>query len=472
MKEFLKSRDKESNTKIPWMMLALGFIFVLNPNISIIDPLPDCFGYMIICASLGKLSLLGESMYEAKKAFERMILIDGAKVLMFIWVFAIDSSGERAASLLLWSFVFAVLEAIFLIPTYIKLFKGLSDLGDYHNNNSIHAAPRHSRKSYTEKIRNFTVFFVIFKAVMALLPELADLGNYSYDETNIFSGLYRYIGIMRLLACIPVLIMGIVWFCNIIRYFSRIKRDTEFNLELSEKYTNQVLPRSGMFIIRYIKTACWFLIAAAVFTLDFSLEGKNIIPDVLVIIPLVLSYIYFCKASKGKSGAVYTWIAVYGISAIAADVLNNIYQGKFTYNAMDKNFDAFLLYMSFVLASSVKGIIFIILTSSVMKKIKTITVEHTGFVLGREIVSEGERRRSAEIHREINQEFNRALNVLFLCIIADVLCSLYGVFYAFMRMDVGYFNIISIAMGIIYIGMTVRAADTLKEAVKTKYMLQ
>ena len=36
-------------------------------------------------------------------------------------MFGIDALSERTSSLLLWSFVFAVLEAIFLIPAYVKL---------------------------------------------------------------------------------------------------------------------------------------------------------------------------------------------------------------------------------------------------------------------------------------------------------------------------------------------------------------
>ena len=85
-------------------------------------------------------------------------------------------------------------------------------------------ARRSGGVSYTDKLKTFSLFFVVLKAVMCVLPELAALGNTSYDEGSAFFNLYRYIGVMRGLCFIPVLAVGVVWLAFTVRYFINIYR--------------------------------------------------------------------------------------------------------------------------------------------------------------------------------------------------------------------------------------------------------
>ncbi len=459
------------NFKIPWLFLSLGFIFVINPNVSIIDPLPDFFGYIIISIALNKLSLLSETMADAKKAFERMILIDGGKTLAFVWIFSIDSAGERASSMLLWSFVFSVLEAIFLIPSYLKLFKGLSDLGDYHPNTAIHGSKK-GKYSYTDIMKVFTVCFIVFKAVMTVLPEFADLSNASYDETSVFVNIYQYIGIMRFLACIPVLTIGIIWLLNIIKYFKRIANDSELNASLVNKYKTDVLPRKGMFIVRNIKTACWLLVLASVLTLDLRIDGNNIIPDLLVLVALIPSFMFISRTTEKIKRSEYTAFVIYGIMSLGSYLLNYIYLETYTYNTMDKNLAAFILYMIWVISVAAKGVSFVSLLSMLIKRINSVIEDHTGYVFGKEINTDGEKRRIDDIHKELKKSFSLVMNIAIVYVISDVVYALYGAIYAFIRHNAGYLSLVNIAVGILFIGVIVRATDTLREAVKTKYMFE
>ena len=98
MKGSLTTNQKKSKreAQIPWIAFSVAFLFIFNPNISIVDLLPDFFGYIILSVSLVKLSMISEGLVEARKAFERMIIIDGAKLLALIWVFGIDVSSARS----------------------------------------------------------------------------------------------------------------------------------------------------------------------------------------------------------------------------------------------------------------------------------------------------------------------------------------------------------------------------------------
>ncbi len=475
MKDSVRSPKEENNKalkRIPWLLLALGFIFTVNPNVSIIDVLPDFIGYIIICTALGKLSMLSETIADAKRAFEKMIVVDAGKALAIVWIFGVGSVSERSSSLLLWSFVFGVLEAIFLIPCYLKLFKGLSDLGDYYPNSTIHTSKRTGVISHTDVMKIFSIVFIVVKAFMTVLPELADLTNFDSFETGAAVNLYRYIGIMRLLSCVPVVLVGIAWFIGMLVYFGKISKDSEFNSALLAHYQEHVLPKKGLFVIRYLKMATWFLIAAAVLSLDIIIDGINIFPDVLVVIPIIFAFVYMCRSSVLKKRSVYILLVLYGVLAIATSILNGYYLENFTYNAMSREFIAFAFYFAYVVVGAAKGIVFVLMLSSLFKQMQTVIKDHTGYVVGKEIESEGERRRIDEVHKEINKCFSVVIDVAIAYVISDSLYSLYGAIYAFLRREAGYLSLINLALGLLFIGMVVRAVDTLKEAVQTKYMLE
>ena len=94
------------------LMLCASFIFFFNPNVIVIDILPDFIGYMLLCGALLKLSDFNDTVGEAVGGFKKMILVDGAKWLAVMWIFGISSPDERTSSMLLWSFVFCVLETV------------------------------------------------------------------------------------------------------------------------------------------------------------------------------------------------------------------------------------------------------------------------------------------------------------------------------------------------------------------------
>ena len=110
----------ENKKHINFTLLGLSFLFIFNPNINIIDIFPDFIGYILLCVALTPLGDISESIADATAAFKKMIFIDAAKLLALMWVFGISVSSEYNSSLMLWSFVFGVLE-ITCIPFICKI---------------------------------------------------------------------------------------------------------------------------------------------------------------------------------------------------------------------------------------------------------------------------------------------------------------------------------------------------------------
>ncbi|MBO7303172.1 MAG: hypothetical protein J6U68_03190, partial [Clostridia bacterium] len=155
---------KEKSFKIFWGAFAIAFVFLFNPNVAIIDPLPDLIGYLILSLALTKAAMINETLYDAKRSFERLVILDAGKLIAIVWTFGIEAASERDTSLLLWSFVFGVLEVLLAIPAYVKLFEGFTLFGNFHPNTSILGIKESKKKSHTDFFKALSVFFVIFKA--------------------------------------------------------------------------------------------------------------------------------------------------------------------------------------------------------------------------------------------------------------------------------------------------------------------
>ncbi len=463
----------KQDVKLPWLRLALSFIFIFNPNISVIDPLPDFIGYILIVLSLSKFSMLCATLAEAKKAFEKMIIVDGAKLLALIWIFGLDTTASRSSSMLMASFSISALEVMFGLPAFLKLFAGISELGNYHPNTTIHATPRTTaRSSYTESLRSFTLFFVVFKAAMTLLPELAELGNSSYSQVEPLFDIYRYIGIMRFLSAVPVLFVGVIWLVRVIKYFRRLAADSELNDSMCEKYRREISPKEGTFVIRYVKIGSWLLTAAAVLTLDFTLEGVNIMSDAAVAVFLALAMLFFSKAVSMNTRPTYISAVCYAILSIGTDVLSILFDELYSYGMLDTNSRAMALYICMLAVQLIKSVSFVVMLSLAITQIKKLVRTHTGYVLGFEAKNDKEQKQIDGMQEELSRSFTHILDVSVIYVIADIALSLYGIFYAFMRRNVGFLGVVDFAAGILFIAMTVRALGDLRFSVQTKYMLE
>lgn len=457
---------------ISYGMFALAFVFLFNPCISIIDPLPDLIGYFFLSLALSKIAMINEVLYDARRAFERLVIIDAGKIISVFWVFGINTVSERNISLLLWSFVFGVVEVIFVVPAYLKLFEGFSMLGNFHSNTSIHGKKGNKKRSYTDFVKGFSLFFVVFKAVFTCLPEITVLGHSNYNESSHFLNLYRYIGVIRGFCIIPVLIIGFIWLISMVKYFIRISKDVTFVDSINNEYQKKKTTKTGAFVIKDVKIATVFMVIASVFCIDFNLDGINILPDLVVVISLGLALFYFSKTAKLKKKFTVITFSLFAIATIFEDYIRYYFADNYYYNAINKNGEAFSVYLATVIAVAVEGIILILVYISMAKALQKVVSEHTGYVLGKEIDSDAERKQILAVQKRLNRNFSILADFALICALADTFASLYGAFYAFLNKNFGWMTLISTVCRLLFVGMTVKAVSELKESVQTKYMLE
>jgi hypothetical protein len=451
--------DKTEKTKkISFSAIAVSFAFLFNPSISIVDILPDFIGYIILTVALTKLADMNDTFFEAQRKFRFLIVIDAVKILALFWAFSMASGNERNSSLLLWSFVFGLAEVAFLAPSFVKLFDGFGELGNFHVNTSIHGSKYVDGKSHTEKLKSLSVFFVVFRAIMTLLPELASLSSVSALQNANVIDLYRYIGVMRGFCFIPALFVGICWLIRAVRYIARIRRDTVFCESVATAYREKVIPKEGIFVIRNVKIATWLFVAAMALTIDIKLDEVNILPDILVIGALLPAFIYLSKSTSINKKGILISTVLYAVTSILT-VMTRVYYEEtyFVYGAIARSADALGAYLVYVGSVALHGIVLICLLGAWCAAYRRVIEAHTGYVRGKEIESEGERARIAEVHKELGKGFSLMVDVAILYVISDVAYALYGAFYAFLDRNFGWLGLVNLACGVFFVAMVLKA---------------
>lgn len=444
--------------------IAVAFIFFFNPNINIIDFLPDIIGYVILCAALSRLADLNESVADAKKYFRYMIIADGAKLLSIFWVFGLlDDSKEQNTGVLLLTFIFSVAEVLILVPAYSKLFDGLMGLGYRHENNSVMAKRKPSAsKNRTEKIKSYTLFFVIFKSALSVLPEFTVLSTQSYDESAAGNTIYLYefVPLLRSLAFALVLIFGLIWLVKAIRYFSVVASDGVFLDSLEAEYRRSILPKPGIFIQRSVKNCFILFGAAAILCVDFRVDYFNLIPDLIPALLFICGIALLGKKSDRRS-LMFGGFSLYAVISAIALAIEYMFYSKYYYGATLRDEAAHRLYNVMLVSSVADAIAFLAAAACVILCLLKIINLYTGFSMHDD---EESRKRVEEVHAEYRKK-------LILPCVAAVISAVSDVFCDFALGRLGFAMLINFVTSVFFAAVLINAMSKIYEGVQIKYML-
>ena len=448
--------------KFGFSAMAIASLFLFNPNMNIIDVIPDIIAYIIISVALIKISDLNEDIATAAKYFRYMILVELSKYAAIFWVFGLTHSREQNTGILLLSFVFAIVDSLILFTAFNKFFSGLISLGYLHTNTSVLGKVDKKGRSYTEKIKNFTVFFVIFKAVMALLPEFADLSRYEYDESSSVLYLFEFIGLMRAMSMIVVGAVGIIWVIRIIRYFNRVNKDAEFCSALEDKYISDVLPKTSVFIKRDISAAFGAFVVASVFLFDFRVNYINIIPDFIGAVFLIVGLVICRKRLSLKKTAIWSVAVTYLMATLLSLIAEFYFFTKYYYGAIDRSEDAYNTYIIMCVCAAVATFVFLITVVMLISLFVNVIRNHTGFVYNKDDPSNAERLEA--FHSELY------IKLIFVAMGA-ILVAATDVFHTFWGEQFRFSGAIGGIANLIFIISIIKTTMDIFEEIETKYML-
>lgn len=263
------------------MLIAIGFIFLINPCIHILDVLPDIIGFVLMVFGVDMLADLEGRFASAKKGFIELAVISGVKTAGIALLPYID---EIFVILLVFSF--GILEAMFFIPAMKNLFDGFRYMGLRSGAPSVNRA--------SEGVQAMACVAYCLRILLAFLPEVPKLftnssqgvigSGYSTDWTD-------FTVIFYAMASIVVLAVGIPAAVKMWKYIRGVSRDKIFTEYVCTKYNESIAGDEAFAAQKQMRSVNVLLIIGAVFLINIYLDYVNALP-------CLVSAIFFAVAAS------------------------------------------------------------------------------------------------------------------------------------------------------------------------------
>ena len=368
--------------------LGLGYIlagacFLFEPYIGIIDLLPDCIGYLFFFLGLYRFADLDDRLGEALKGARNLALVGIARWIAMFLAFGFVSPTEQPVFMLLALFCLAVLDCIALIPMWKHFCGGLLYMGSRYDATTMFDRRKLGGKQGTynavEKYTATSVVFFILHEALVVLPELTVL---THEKGGVELGqgtrYYDFVGLFRGVGILLSLVLGIAWLILTIRFIRKLKGDKPFFEKLTEKYTTDVLTRHDMWAMRAVRASMICLITAAVLSLDFYLDGVNLLPDILAAVLLFLS-VWFIRPYAGKKPLLLIIIAAFGVVSAVPWVMQ--IRKDFVWNDTADMFrvdDIYARWQTVVLLQVVCAVLFVLAVALLLCHLYRMVKRYTG----------------------------------------------------------------------------------------------
>ncbi len=254
--------------------IFFGFLFLINPDLMTLDPLPDFVGYLLISHGLFRLSFLEERVALARRWCQLLACVSVLKLFANLAVFSTNVESTRMTI----SFFFFVGEAAMLLLMVDNAFKGIQYLAVRRDGDL-------ALKGY-EVAKFFVTLFCAVKCALSFLPSAVVLLFPEVDadpeKVEGFAASLRSFRTVRsvvfVIASLVVLFLGI-YVARILRaYLARCRSDRAFCESLAAYYKEKVSDNESMQTRLAVKGAFLMFFVSFLFLADLYLDDISFIP--------------------------------------------------------------------------------------------------------------------------------------------------------------------------------------------------
>ncbi len=475
---------ENTNRKNFYPLIIFSLALLFNSNINLVDILPDFIAYFILAKLFERAADSAAYFEEARVAFARLGWLNFAKIPALILIVLIR--GGNAADndvFALFSFSFAVIEALLAINAAKNIFAALFHLGERTPLSSAitpFAAPVCKKRSLTpQAMKEYTYFFIICKSIIYWLPDMFLLTKVT-DSGHIVT-ISKYYPYVLILAQILGTIVGVIWLVRIIKYVKVIHLEGEFENSLSLLANEDTSIRfQTKTKIRSINSILTFMIVTSFFSLELifdDFDRINILPHFLFGILMICVFHMLGKHSYTDkriliSGAAYSLLAALAYSASVYFYTTFDYKDLMDIAAA-KNAYTFIIVFSVLEFMAL--LTFLLFCSKIYK---SFILKNTGL----DTESEKYNTRDAELHKTLIKHsyihcalaalvgLTQLLNVIFKRFVRLVFTDITDVTMPTVYTSlVPWFNLVVTAASVAYILYTFYLVSTLKEEVSMRY---
>ena len=318
-------------SKRAYPLIILSLVFLFNPNINLIDILPDCIAYILLALAIGDLAQTIPYLAECKSAVLKLALVTLIKIPAFSVMYSNMKYGSDIITL--FTFSFTVLEFILIYTAVKNLFLALSYIGERTDCKSVREKfPLNRRSSLSpEVLEKISIAFFIIKGSLNVLPELLLLSNENFMLRIQLRDAYPAVLVLCVFAS---LVIGAIWLGYAIKYVKNIKKkgDLPDAIKSIEVCSRPEVSSSDK-IVKRLTDALNMLAISSIFIFDITVQdfgGRNILPH--FIYALILFYAIFnLTENKRYRGLLSVFAAGFSMSAIANQSLSAQFFGMYQY---------------------------------------------------------------------------------------------------------------------------------------------
>lgn len=324
---------------------------LFNPNITLLDLLPDLVAYALILYALRHIKTFVPYMRNASEAFRKLFLISAIKIPSLVIMM---SMATERITVTLFTLTFAVLELVFLFPAFNNLFDGLFYLGERFG---CEAAIRETRyQSGVNAIRSMTYLFISVKAALSTLPDFSFLFTYDPLTGRGFTVSNTQYLIILSVAFAIALAVGIVWLTFILPYFRALARDhgvCELRSPLCADLHLLERRRLGLSLPYLLFTL------GTVLSLDFVLDNKHVLPDYLAAACFLAVAILLLRGDTGHGIAAVAASGTYLVSTVLFTVFRSRFYRIYTDSDIARIPAAERAYLPVMITSAIAELLFL-----------------------------------------------------------------------------------------------------------------
>lgn len=317
--------------KRTYPLIILSLVFLFNPNMNLIDVLPDCIAYILFAIIIGDLAQTIPYLAECKGAVIKLALVTLIKIPAFSVMYSNMKYGSDIVPL--FTFSFTVLEFILIYSAVKNLFLATSYIGERTDCQSVRDKfPLSKRRTLSpEMLEKITLAFFLIKGALNVLPELLLLSKESFTLRKQFRDAYPAVLVISIFVS---LIIGAVWLGYALKYVKNIKKkgDLYEAIKSIELYSRPEISSADR-TMRKLTDALNLLALSSIFIFDITVQdfgGRNILPHFIYGLVLFCSIISLSE-NKICKALLTIFVSGFSISAIINQSLSAQFFGMYQY---------------------------------------------------------------------------------------------------------------------------------------------
>ena len=275
------------------------------------DILPDFIGAVLIMTALSAFVYFDGNFETAHKSAKYLLWFSILKTALCMWCM-----GGHRDYIMPFTFIFAVLETIFMISMFRSLYLG----AEYTlMRSSSDRTPKAVNEAFT-----MSFIFTIASRLLEFIPQIADIAAQDAElDLSPMAQLKMYL----LGACLVCgIILGVIYLVMTAKAWIGLACDKKYNSFLKEKYENFLRDEREVFVTRRLSFAYLLITVSVLFIPDFYVDAINLIPSVVTVI-LSFSAAVVVNKLMGKRTGVLLVLSGLTVTLITALYMSRVRLG-------------------------------------------------------------------------------------------------------------------------------------------------